>query len=270
MSVERRRQMIEPGHPRLSVVRQCELVSISRSGFYHRPVGETPVSLELMRLIDAQFLETTWYGSRQMTQHLRETLGALKICVPAANECYADQCRRTKSMAKSETSAPRGTNKVVKAFFETLDSTPDAGRSQVAKAALAAIREKLTARKDKEKATREKEKAKSGRRRAAPAPRKAASSSRTADARKPPAAPAKPARSTKAPDASAPKATKRPASRRAAPKAAAEAPPPRKAAARRPGAQKKPAPEASPMASQTAADSDSMNGGPPEGSASAE
>src|ERR1700742_139183 len=34
MSVERRRQMIEPDHPGLSVVRQCELVSISRSGFY--------------------------------------------------------------------------------------------------------------------------------------------------------------------------------------------------------------------------------------------
>ena len=37
MSLERRRQMIEPEHPQLSVVRQCELVSISRSGFY--PTG---------------------------------------------------------------------------------------------------------------------------------------------------------------------------------------------------------------------------------------
>jgi len=52
--------------------------------------------------------------------------------------------------------------------------------------------------------------------------------------------------------------------------AAAEAPPPRKAAARRPGAQKKPAPEAPPTASQTAPDSDSMDGAPSEGSASAE
>jgi putative transposase len=32
MSVERRRQMIEPEHSQLSIVRQCELVSISRSG----------------------------------------------------------------------------------------------------------------------------------------------------------------------------------------------------------------------------------------------
>jgi putative transposase len=28
------------------------------------------VNLELMRLIDAQFLETPWYGSRQMARHL--------------------------------------------------------------------------------------------------------------------------------------------------------------------------------------------------------
>jgi len=63
--------MIEPEHPRLSVVRQCELVSISRSGFYYQPAGETPLNLELMRLIDVQFLETPWYGSRQMVRHLR-------------------------------------------------------------------------------------------------------------------------------------------------------------------------------------------------------
>ena len=58
MSVERRRQMIEPGHPKLSVVRQCELVSISRLGFYYQPAGETPLNLMLMRLIDVQFLQT--------------------------------------------------------------------------------------------------------------------------------------------------------------------------------------------------------------------
>ena len=55
--------MIEPEHPGLSIVRQCELVSISRSGFYYRPAVEIPLNLTLMRLIDAQFLEAPWYGS---------------------------------------------------------------------------------------------------------------------------------------------------------------------------------------------------------------
>ena len=74
--------MIEPGHPKLSVVRQCELVSISRSGFYYQPTGETPLNLTLMRLIDVQFLETPWYGSRQMARHLRRegyTVGRKRI-----------------------------------------------------------------------------------------------------------------------------------------------------------------------------------------------
>jgi putative transposase len=71
MTVERRRALIDPGQEHLSVVRQCELLSISRSSFYYQPVGETAQNLALMRLIDAQFLETPWYGSRQMAGHLR-------------------------------------------------------------------------------------------------------------------------------------------------------------------------------------------------------
>jgi putative transposase len=42
-----------------------------RSGFYHRPGGETALNLELIWLIDAQFLETPWYGARQMARHLQ-------------------------------------------------------------------------------------------------------------------------------------------------------------------------------------------------------
>jgi putative transposase len=63
--------MIEPGHLRLSIVRQCELASISRSSFYREPTVESEQALRLMRLIDEQFLETPWYGSRQMARHLR-------------------------------------------------------------------------------------------------------------------------------------------------------------------------------------------------------
>lgn len=63
--------MIEPQHPRLSVVRQCALVGISRSAFYDPRNGESPLNLTLMKLIDVQFMETPWYGSRQMARHLR-------------------------------------------------------------------------------------------------------------------------------------------------------------------------------------------------------
>jgi putative transposase len=63
--------MIEPGHARLSIVRQCELASISRSSFYREPTAVSEATLRLMRRIDEQFLETAWYGSRQMARHLR-------------------------------------------------------------------------------------------------------------------------------------------------------------------------------------------------------
>ncbi|CBS87290.2 transposase of ISAli5, IS3 family subgroup IS150. ORFB [Azospirillum lipoferum 4B] len=71
MSIGRRRELVEADHPRLSITRQCELVSISRSSYYGPARGEPAENLELMRLIDEQFLETPWYGSRQMTRHLR-------------------------------------------------------------------------------------------------------------------------------------------------------------------------------------------------------
>jgi len=62
---------MEKSHPQLSQRRQCRLLSLSRSTLYYTPVGESAGNLELMRLIDRQFMETPWYGSRQMARWLR-------------------------------------------------------------------------------------------------------------------------------------------------------------------------------------------------------
>jgi putative transposase len=63
--------MIDSEHPSLSIARQCQLVSISRSGFYYQPSGESELNLTLMRLIDEQHMRTPYYGARQMVRHLR-------------------------------------------------------------------------------------------------------------------------------------------------------------------------------------------------------
>ena len=63
--------MIKAEHPSLSIGAQCRLLSISRSSFYHEPEGESEANLGLMLLIDKQFLDTPFYGVRQMTWHLR-------------------------------------------------------------------------------------------------------------------------------------------------------------------------------------------------------
>lgn len=63
--------MIDLKRPRLSVVRQCALLQLNRSGVYCRPMPENDANLVLMRRIDVQFLETPYHGSRQMTRHLK-------------------------------------------------------------------------------------------------------------------------------------------------------------------------------------------------------
>ena len=63
--------MVDGNHPGLSIVRQCELVGIARSSYYYTGKGEKALNLELMRIMDEQFLKTPWYGSRQMARHLR-------------------------------------------------------------------------------------------------------------------------------------------------------------------------------------------------------
>jgi len=55
----------------LSIARQYELLTICRSSYYYKATGETLLNLLLMRLIDEQFLETPYYGARQMARHLR-------------------------------------------------------------------------------------------------------------------------------------------------------------------------------------------------------
>ena len=58
--------MVDRRHRRLSVVRQCQLLGISRSSFYYRAKGTSPQDLTLMREMDRQYLETPFYGSRRM------------------------------------------------------------------------------------------------------------------------------------------------------------------------------------------------------------
>jgi len=64
-SVEAKRMMIEPSHPRVSVRRQCELVGLNRSTFYRQSGGETPLNLQLMRVIDEEYTRAPFYGYRK-------------------------------------------------------------------------------------------------------------------------------------------------------------------------------------------------------------
>ena len=62
---------MEPDHPTISLRRQCELLGLNRSTLYYQPAQESAYNLQLMRLIDEQYLKTPFYGRRRMTAHLR-------------------------------------------------------------------------------------------------------------------------------------------------------------------------------------------------------
>ena len=54
----------------ISQRQQCDLLSLNRSSFYYKARPESTENLTLMRMIDEQFLQTPYYGSRQMMRHL--------------------------------------------------------------------------------------------------------------------------------------------------------------------------------------------------------
>ena len=63
---------MEPGHPEISLRRQCELLGVNRSGLYYEPVGESAENLMLMRLIDEEYTRHPFFGSRRLVVWLGE------------------------------------------------------------------------------------------------------------------------------------------------------------------------------------------------------
>ena len=64
--------MIEPNQPLLSLRRQFALLGLSRASFYRQPASETPLNLELMRVIDEEYTRTPFYGYRKLTIRLQQ------------------------------------------------------------------------------------------------------------------------------------------------------------------------------------------------------
>ena len=64
--------MVITDDPELSIRRQCELLSLSPSSYYYQPNPVSDEEITLLRLLDEQYLKTPFYGSRKMTEFLRE------------------------------------------------------------------------------------------------------------------------------------------------------------------------------------------------------
>lgn len=64
--------MIEPEFKELNLVRQCQLLCVSRSGYYYKPKGYSDRDLEIMRIIDETYTEYPFYGTRRMAKYLQD------------------------------------------------------------------------------------------------------------------------------------------------------------------------------------------------------
>jgi len=62
---------MEPNHTEISLLRQCDLLDISRSTLYYRCAQVSELNDLLMRLIDKQYTAAPFYGVPRMTAWLR-------------------------------------------------------------------------------------------------------------------------------------------------------------------------------------------------------
>jgi putative transposase len=70
LSTNERRSAIEPGHPEISVTRQCELLGFAPSTYYYQPREPREDDLLLMQAIDRIYTKSPAFGSRQISAHL--------------------------------------------------------------------------------------------------------------------------------------------------------------------------------------------------------
>ena len=69
-SKKERLNMVEHKHAQLSIVEQCELLTIHRSSLYYKPLPESKINLEIMGLLDKQYFKTPFYGVPRLTAML--------------------------------------------------------------------------------------------------------------------------------------------------------------------------------------------------------
>ena len=74
-NIAERREMVEREHTQLSIVQQCLLLSIHRSGLYYQPQSESKLNEELMLLMDEHYLEHPYKGAPRMHIWLTKDLG---------------------------------------------------------------------------------------------------------------------------------------------------------------------------------------------------
>ena len=70
LTLEQKRNAIEPANKKIPVYRQCELPGLNRSSLYYKSRCDTGYNEMLMKMIDKQYVRTPFYGIDKMTEYL--------------------------------------------------------------------------------------------------------------------------------------------------------------------------------------------------------
>ena len=71
MPLQERRERIDRNDKKLNISKQCELLSIYRSGLYYKPNAEKEENLQIMELLDKQYFDTPFYGVLRLTAYFQ-------------------------------------------------------------------------------------------------------------------------------------------------------------------------------------------------------
>jgi putative transposase len=70
LTVEQKRELIDPLHAQLSIARQCALLELGRASYYREAARESEENLQLMRAIDEAYMQHPTLGSRMFARLL--------------------------------------------------------------------------------------------------------------------------------------------------------------------------------------------------------
>jgi len=89
MPLTQKRSLIDSDFVNLSIVKQCELLGIHRSGLYYKAKKASKLNLELMDQMDRHYLDHPYKGARRMHVYLTKDLG-YKVSLNRIERLYYD------------------------------------------------------------------------------------------------------------------------------------------------------------------------------------
>jgi putative transposase len=66
-----RQQLVDIGHKKLSIRKQCNLLQVSRSSYYYEPCEEKPENIEMMETMDKHLIHHPTEGVESMVFYMK-------------------------------------------------------------------------------------------------------------------------------------------------------------------------------------------------------